>query len=200
MLGILLVAAVFSTGCFEYEERIIIRRDGSGEMEVHYAGDADSDMNLDSFSLSKNDREMREKIEEKFNAPGLRVKSYHSKIKGDERHVYFTVAFDDFTRLARLHWWEDQRIDAGMKAGRHYWKRVLPGDDDPDDEGRFGRWLKGKIADELEAHIKFRFVIETDGEVIETNSRNRSRHRVVWHFDGADLLDPRGMEMKLTWR
>jgi hypothetical protein len=199
--GMLIILAVFFTGCFEYEERIVINRDGSGEMEVHYSGDADSDMNLDSFSLSKDDWEMREKIEDKFTAPGVRVKSYHSKIKGNDRHVYFTVAFDDFTRLARVRWWNDQHIEAGEKAGRHYWNRMLPGDNDPDDENsRFERWLKGKIADELEAHLKFRFVVETDGEIIEANSANRSPHRVVWHFNGADLLDPHGMEMKLSWR
>jgi hypothetical protein len=197
----LFILVIFLSGCFEYEENIAIRKDGSGEMAVHFFGPEDSDMEVDGFKLGKKEREMREQIEKKFSAPGVRVKSYESKIKGDAQHVYFTVAFDQIANLAQVRWFDDQEIDAGRRDGRNSWRRTLSsGDRHSDDESRFGEWLKEKIADELADHIKLRFAIETDGEIIDTNARDHMPHRAVWRFDGADFLKPEGLEMKLTWK
>ncbi|MCI0690374.1 hypothetical protein L0337_00035 [candidate division KSB1 bacterium] len=197
----LFIFVFFLSGCFEYEETITIRKDGSGEMAVHFFGPEDSDMEVDGFKLGKKEREMREQIERKFSAPGVRVKSYESKIKGDAQHVYFTVAFDQFASLARVRWFDDQKIDAGRWDGRNSWRRTLSsGDHHSDEESRFGEWLKEKIADELADHIKLRFAIETDGEITDTNARDRMPHRAVWRFDGADFLKPEGLEMKVSWK
>lgn len=193
----------FLAGCFEYEETITIRQDGSGEMAVHYFGPTDSDLNVDGFKLNtKEDREMREQLERKFSRPGLRLKSYHSHAQGDEQHVNFTVTFDQFTNLARARWWGDQDIDAGQRDGRNYWKRLLKKNEHEwdKDESRFGEWVKEKVADELEDHIKLRFVVVTDGEISDTNAHDRTAHRAVWRFDGGDLLKPEGMHMKVTWK
>jgi hypothetical protein len=192
---------IFLSGCFEYEETITIRKNGSGEMAVHFFGPEDSDMEVDGFKLGKKEREMREQIEKKFSAPGVRVKSYESKIKGDAQHVYFTVVFDQFANLAQVRWFDDQEIDAGRREARNFWERKLSdGDRHSGDESRFGEWLKEKIADELADHIKLRFAIETDGEIIDTNARDRMPHRAVWRFDGADFLKPEGLEMKVSWK
>lgn len=197
----LFILAVFLAGCFEYEETITIRKNGSGEMAVHFFGPEDSEMDVNGFKLGKKEREMREQIERKFSAPGVRVKSYESKIKGDAQHVYFTVAFDQFASLARVRWFDDQEIDAGRWEGRNSWRRRLSsGDHHSDEESRFGEWLKEKIADELADHIKLRFAIETDSEIIDTNARDRMPHRAVWRFDGADFLKHEGLEMKVSWR
>jgi len=59
---------------------------------------------------------------------------------------------------------------------------------------------KDKVADELGDHLKFRFVIETDGEITESNARDHTAHRAVWRFDGGDLLKPEGLDMRLTWK
>ncbi len=197
----LFIFVFFLSGCFEYEETITIHKDGSGEMAVHFFGPEDSDMEVDGFKLSKKEREMREQIEKKFSAPGVRVKSYESKIKGDAQHVYFTVAFDQVASLARVRWFDDQEIDAGRRDGRNFWERKLSdGDRHSDDESRFGEWLKEKIAEELEDHIKLRFAIETDGEIVDTNARDRMPRRAVWRFNGADFLTPEGLEMKVSWK
>ncbi len=197
----LFIFIVFLSGCFEYEETITIRRDGSGEMAVHFFGPEDSDMEVDGFKLSKKEREMREQIEKKFSAPGVRLKSYESKIKGDAQHVYFTVTFDQFANLAQVRWFDDQEIDAGRREGRNFWSRTLSdGSRDSEEESRFGEWLKEKIADELADHIKLRFAIETDGEIIATNARDRMARRAVWRFDGADFLKPAGLEMQVSWK
>jgi len=151
---------------------------------------------------AKDEREMREQIERKFNRPGMRVKNYDSRVKNDQQHVYFTVTFDEFSNLAKVRWWDDQDLEAGQRAGQNFWKRIWKdGDRDRDkEESRFGEWLKGKIAEELEDHIKLRFVVETGGEIIETNARDRMPHRAVWRFDGGDLLKPEGLDMRLTWK
>jgi hypothetical protein len=198
----LFIFVIFLSGCFEYEETITIKKDGSGEMAVHFFGPEDSDMDVNGFKLGKKEREMREQIEKKFSAPGVRVKSYESKIKGDAQHVYFTVTFDRFASLARVRWFDDQEIDAGQNNGRNFWRRTLSADGDrrSEDESRFGEWLKEKIADELADHIKLRFAIETDGEIIDTNARDRMARRAVWRFDGGDFLKPEGLEMKVSWK
>ncbi|MDZ7290919.1 MAG: hypothetical protein ONB44_14815 [candidate division KSB1 bacterium] len=196
--GFLIAVFIFLTGCFfEYEETITIRRDGSGEMAVHYAGDADSDMSFDGIKLSKSEREMREQIEQKFTGPGVRLKNYDSQIKDEDRHVYFTVTFEQLPDLARLDWWDNQRID----AGKNYWKRTLKTDDnDPDHDSRFEEWLKEQIAEELEKHIKLRFTVETAGEITETNARDFTPHRAVWRFDGADFLRKQDLRMRVSWK
>ena len=195
--------AFFISGCFEYEETLTIRKDGSGEMAVHYFGPEDSDLDLDGFKLNaKDEQKSREYLERKFSGPGLRLKSYESKIRGEEQHVYFTVAFDQFTNLARARWWDDQNLDAGQRAGKNFWRRQIK-DDDHDwekERSRFGDWLKEEIADELADHLKLRFVIETEGEIVETNARDRMPHRAVWRFNGGDLLKPEGLDMRLTWK
>jgi hypothetical protein len=197
----LFIFILFLSGCFEYEETITIHKDGAGEMAVHFFGPEDSDMDVNGFKLGKKEREMREQIEKKFSAPGVRVKSYESKIKDDEQHVYFTVAFDQFDRLAQVRWFDDQEIDAGRRDGRNFWERKLSeGEHHSDEESRFGEWLKEKIADELADHIKLRFAIETDGEITDTNARDRMSNRAVWRFNGADFLKPEGLEMQVSWK
>jgi hypothetical protein len=197
----LFIFFLFLAGCFEYEETITIHKNGSGEMTVHFFGPEDSDIDIDGFKLGKKEREMREQIEKKFSAPGVRVKNYESKVKGDAQHVYFTVAFDQVASLARVRWFDDQEIDAGRRDGRNFWRRTLSSKDhNSGDESRFGEWLKEKIADELADHIKLRFIIETDGEVIDTNARDRMPQRAVWRFDGADFLKPEGLEMRISWK
>jgi hypothetical protein len=197
----LFILIIFLSGCFEYEETITIGKDGAGEMAVHFFGPEDSDMDVNGFKLGKKEREMREQIEKKFSAPGVRLKSYESKIKGDAQHVYFTVAFDQFASLARVRWFDDQEIDAGRSDSRNFWRRRLSdGDHDSGNDSKFGEWLKEKIAEELEDHIKLRFAIETDGEIIDTNARDHMPHRAVWRFDGADFLKPQGLEMKVSWK
>ena len=193
----------FLSGCFEYEETIAIRKDGSGEMAVHYFGPEDSDIDVDGFKLNtKDEQKSREYLERKFSGPGLRLKSYHSHTRGDEQHVNFTVTFHQFTNLARARWWGDQNLDAGQRDGKNFWQRRIK-DDDHDwekEKSRFGEWLKEEIAGELADHIKLRFVIETDGEIIDTNARDRMPRRAVWRFDGGDLLKPEGLDMRLTWK
>jgi hypothetical protein len=201
--SLFILLSFFLSGCFEYEETITIRKDGSGEMAVHYFGPEDSDIDVDGFKLNtKDEQKSREYLERKFSGPGLRLKNYESKIRGDEQHVYFIVAFEQFTNLARARWWSDQNLDAGQRDGRNYWKRLLKNNDNDwdKDSGRFGDWVKEKVADELAAHIKLRFVIETDGEIVDTNARDRMPRRAVWRFDGGDLLKPEGLDMRLTWK
>jgi hypothetical protein len=201
--GLFILFAFFLAGCFEYEETITIRKDGSGEMAVHYFGPTDSDINLDGFKLGAKDyREMREQIERKFNGAYTRVKSYDSRVKNDQQHVYFTVTFDQFANLAKVRWWDDHNIDAGQRAGQNFWKRTWRDRNRDEDEKNsgFGEWLKEKIADELEDHIKLRFVVETDGEIVETNAPDHMPHRAVWRFDGGDLLKPEGLDMRLAWK
>jgi hypothetical protein len=87
-----LFLAFFLAGCFEYEETITIRKDGSGEMAVHYFGPSDSDLDVDGFKLNaKEEREMREHIERKFSRPGLRLKNYQwdSSIRGKIMMLHF---------------------------------------------------------------------------------------------------------------
>ena len=191
------------SGCFEYEETITIRHDGSGEMVVHYFGPEDSDINVDGFKLNtKDEQKMRDNLERRFSGPGLRLKSYRSHTRGDEQHVNFTVTFEQFTNLARVRWWSDQSLDAEQRDGKNYWKRRLKNHDkDWDkDSGGFGEWVKEKVADELADHIKLRFVIETAGEIVDTNARDRMSRRAVWRFDGGDLVKPEGLDMRLTWK
>lgn len=191
------------TGCFEYEETITIRKDGSGEMAVHYFGPEGSDLDVDGFKLNtKDEQKTRDNLERRFSGPGLRLKSYHSHTRGDEQHVNFTVTFEQFTNLARVRWWSDQNLEAQQRDGKNYWERRLKSHDhDWDkDSGGLGEWVKEKVADELADHIKLRFVIETDSEIIDTNARDRMPHRAAWRFDGGDLVKPEGLDMRLTWK
>lgn len=203
LFSIFILLSFFLSGCFEYEETITIRKDGSGEMAVHYFGPEDSDLNVDGFKLNTKDEEKtRDYLERKFSGPGLRVKSCRSYTRGDAQHVNFTVTFEQFTNLARARWWNDQSLDAEQRGGKNYWRRQL-NDRDHDwnkHEGQFGEWVKEKVADELADHIKLRFVIETDGEILDTNARDRMPRRVVWRFDGADLLKPEGLDMRVSWK
>jgi len=203
LFSLFIFFSFFLSGCFEYEETITIRQDGAGEMAVHYFGPEDSDIDVDGFKLNTKDEEKtRDYLERKFSGPGLRLKNFRSYARGDEQHVTFTVTFEQFTNLARARWWDDQTLDLEQRDGKNYWKRQLKDrDHDRDkDSGQFGEWVKEKMADELADHLKLRFVIETDGEIIDTNARDRMPRRVVWRFDGGDLLKPEGLDMRVTWK
>ena len=201
--SLFILLSFFLAGCFEYEETITIRKDGSGEMAVHYFGPENSDIDVDGFKLNtKDEQKSREYLERKFSGPGLRLKNYDSHMRGNEQHVNFTVAFVQFTNLARARWWGDQNLDAGQRAGKNFWQRRIKDDDHnwEKEKSRLGEWLKEEIADELADHIKLRFMIETDGEIIDTNARDRMPRRAVWRFDGGDLLKPEGLDMRVTWK
>lgn len=202
-VGLFIFFAFCLAGCFEYEETVTIHKDGSGEMAVHYFGPEDSDLDVDGFKINtKDEQKLRHDLERRFSGPGLRLKSYHSHTRGDEQHVNFTVSFEQFTNLARVRWWSDQILEAEQRDGKNYWKRLLKKHDrdwDEDHSG-LGEWIKEKVADELADHIKLRFVIETDSEIVDTNARDHMPHRAVWRFDGGDLVKPEGLDMRVSWK
>jgi hypothetical protein len=101
----MLLVLVLVPGCINYEEEVTLKRDGSGEVAMHYWMDTSFIEAMTQFS-SGDDESMpfsEEDVKERYEGkPGIELKSFRSEKKEGDTHAYITLAFDSVDALAAV--------------------------------------------------------------------------------------------------
>ena len=110
-------ALVFVAGCVNYDQKTIIKEDGSGSMKIHYW----SNMKNFSMGTTLEDFEFEEaKAKEKYKSSNSEVTSIKVEDKLDDstKHVFIELTFKDLNKL------KDAKGFAGVNSS---WKEVADG-------------------------------------------------------------------------
>lgn len=189
------VGAIFFAGCVQYEERIDLREDGSGIMEVHYRGPENTNV-ADDFPPSDED-ELRRELEKRYVSEHVRLVGCSMEERDGDTVIDFKLEFDRLEALNRtdpLFWDANYKISVEGKRVRI--ERLLEVDADggwgEPAENRFEEWLKSEISDKVLRKFRFRFEIAMPKRVLDTNANWVRGGRVaVWSYRLSDMLGRR---------
>lgn len=194
----ILMTVVIITGCLNYEERIILNKDGSGEMEVHYYAERNVKINDYGF-LSEDEEEIRREVERKYTSSRVKLTHFDIRDKNSKRHVYFTVNFKNVEDLNDLDLFADSRIKMEKKGRRLSLQRYLEisKDDDWDESDSFiEEAIKSTVEDMVLDKIKFRFEWIMPGKIEKSNADyEHGSNRAVWRFRLSDVMGRETVEM-----
>ena len=195
-----LAAALFVSGCFEYEERLVLNHDGSGKMEVHYFTGKDVNIDSDFGKLPKEKEDIRSEVERNYTSNKVKLTHFEVKDRDENRHVYFTVSFQDVLDLNELKQFGDSRVEVDRRNDGVAYRRTLSVDgdwDDDRDDSFLGKLVKAIVAEALLEKIKFRFEVEMPDSISKSNAQWVRNERVaVWRYRLWDLVHERRVEMR----
>lgn len=202
-LSLLLLSALFLSGCFDYQERIVLNKDASGTMEVDYW--TMDNVNIDNGSYRFPDKadDIHEEVERKYTSDKVKLQDFKVTKEKDSRHVQFTVAFDNVLDLNDVKQFQKNKIKYGQSGDRISFERTIyldngnaNTDDEPDNW--FERLVLGFVKQGL-SNIKFRFEVDMPYSVDESNADSRpGKNRAVWAYRLSDVMDQNKVKMNLT--
>jgi len=119
--------AVFSllTGCFEFEERIVINRNGSGTLEVEYWTLEDVDIHDDNFEFPKKENDIRHEIKKKYTSRHVKLVDLDVNQRENSRTVYFKVRFDDVMNLNEIRHFQENEFSFRKSGDKFEFSRVV---------------------------------------------------------------------------
>ncbi|MBN2009166.1 hypothetical protein JW960_07455 [candidate division KSB1 bacterium] len=201
--SILLVTAVlFIGGCFEFEERMVLKKDGSGTLEVEYWTMEDVNINGDGYEFPEKEADIRDEVIEKYTSDNVKLMDFKVYYQEDSRHVRFTVKFDNVDDLNDLKQFHENKIRFKRDGHRIDFERTVFIDNDDnnlDDEpnNTFEKFVVGLVKEGL-SNIKFRFELELPYEINDSNADWISgKHRAVWKYRLSDVINKDDIVMKL---
>ena len=204
LLMLLLILFVVA-GCFTYEETIVINKDGSGVMLVHYYGSRKNNIDSDGLSLylgSK--REIKYKIMDDYTTKKVRLTDFYIRDRGSYRHVYFTIEFPDFDELNKTYRFRRNKIAFRRSNGLYYFRRNFEVEGDSDfaySESEFEEAVKSALKKTILDRIKFIFEVEMPHQIIDSNSNRIKLKRVsLWKYTLGDLLEKEYVTMWVKGR
>jgi len=197
LLGVF-ISSLLLLGCLNYEERIILKRDGSGQMEVHYYANKKMTTRGDYVVIAEDEEEIREEIEERYTSERVKLSHFRVKDKDNKRHVYFTLDFKDIEDLNDLRQFKDSQIKLVRGIGILSFQRCFQiGDEDWDEsDSAFERMVKSIVEDAVLQKIKFRFEVIMPGKIEESDAHYlRGSNRAVWRFRLSDIIGKEEVKM-----
>lgn len=197
LMGVL-IPFLLLLGCLNYEERIILKRDGSGQMKVHYYANKKMKTKGDFVIIAEDEEEIREEIEERYTSKRVRLSDFRVKDKDNKQHVYFTLDFKDIEDLNDLRQFKDSQIKLVRGIGRLSFQRSFQiGDEDwGKSDSALERMVKSILEDAVLQKIRFRFEVIMPGKIEESNADYlRGSNRAVWRFRLSDVMGKEEVKM-----
>ena len=202
-LLMLLVSALCISGCFDYQERIVLNKDASGTMAVDYWIMHEVHINNGEYSFPDKKDNIRAEVERKYTSDKIKLTEFNVTEEKDTRHVHFKVAFDNILDLNDAAQFQKNKIKFTQSGKQIAYERSIylndgnkAAHDEP--EGLFGKLVLGFVKDGL-SNIKFRFEIETPYPIDKTNADSKSGgNRAIWTFRLSDVMDQPNYEMRLS--
>lgn len=189
------LAGLLVIGCVEYEERLQLRPDGSGVLEVHYRGPDDANL-TDNFP-PEDESELRKELERRYVSEHVRLMDCSMEERDGDKVIDFALEFDQLTALNAadpLFW--DAHYEIQKTGSRLRVERILKVDAEDNwsepAESRFEEWLKSEISDKVLRRFRFRFEIAMPRRVLETNAGwVRGGKVAVWNYRLSDVIGRR---------
>lgn len=194
---------LFLTGCFKFEERIILKKDGSGMMEVEYWTLKDVNINDDNFNFPKEDKEIRKEIEKKYTSEKVKLTEFHVKEKSKSHYVRFKVTFNNIIDLNEVPQFQENHIQFKKSGKKYQFKRTIYLQDnkcDKSDEAEnIFESLIIHLVEEGLSKIKFRFELEMPFKIDETNATwTPDDKRAIWKYDLSEAMYKNEIEMTVS--
>lgn len=201
-LSLLLFSTLFLSGCFDYQERIVLNKDASGIMEVDYWKMDNVNIDNDGLRFPARTGNIREEVERKYTSDKIKLTEFNVNKEKDSRHVHFKVAFDNILDLNDVEQFQKNKIRFTRSGEKISFERSIylnnETADNKDPDGLFGKLVLAFVKQGL-SNISFQFEIETPYRIEETNADSRpGKDRAVWKFRLSDVLDKKDVEMRLT--
>jgi len=109
MFAIILFAWILFPGCVHYDQKVILREDGSGSMKLHYW----SSMNSFTMGNTLGKLEFEElKAKDKYTSDNTEVTRFRIEDQLDDstKHVYIELNFKDINKLNDAKGFESTRV------------------------------------------------------------------------------------------
>jgi hypothetical protein len=207
--GILLTGLLASTGCLQLEQVFLLRKDGSGTLEVKYTIPNETSERVQA--MLKLTREMsvaaRQPVQPMHGDAFTRmlftpqetdisetIKSYNEygisleRIKVENRNaaydVEFKVRFEDIAEVAKADFFEHYGLSIAKVANGNFLMYTRPVTDEPLDRA----WDANNtdVLSRLTPFLNgFDFKVEfhAPGKILRTNGDQKSAYAALWHFD-----------------
>lgn len=201
MLGLAAVLLPEFLGCLEYDEQIILNRDGSGQLSIHYQ--AEKDMRFHNLYFPTDIYDVDKNIQDNYLVPGVLLVSREVREKGDRTHVYMEFQFTNVENLNQAPRFQDERFVWKANPESITFKRFLYMDENRIKEvNLFGKMgIKSLFNREVLEDIRFRFQVLVPGDILSTNADLKlDRDQVLWERTLAQVLQEKAVEFSVTFR
>lgn len=187
VLLVLSVIGLLMTGCLDYEQKVVLKANGSGTMQITFSLDQ-SMMELFASEMSEGDNApfTKESVEKEMgDVKGVRVISAETNTKGGKYNMVINLAFDDINKLPKKWMFESMRFSYKSDKGKMKWsqKYLLNNDQANMDEESMDM-----VSSMMKGHY-FTFIVELPSAVVSANQKGKiNGNTVTWKIPLLKLI------------
>ena len=205
IVAFLIILVLLVTGCFEYEEELVIRPNLSGTVNIHYRQKEGSNVESDKFTLPTENAEIRREVEEKYTSDKVVLDEFNVEQTGEWQDVDFTLKFNKVLDLNTIKQFADNKFEIDDKGrGRIKFLRSIEINSDwneDEDTSILERLALTFIENALLDNVKFRFTVTMPRKIEKHNADwIRDEDIAVWRFTLTDLVKKSKIDMYLDCR
>ncbi|HDL19389.1 MAG TPA: hypothetical protein ENH29_10065 [Bacteroidetes bacterium] len=196
LLGLLLLM-----GCFEYDEKIVMNVDGSGNLYIHYQ--AEQDMKFETLYFPTDVYDIEYNIKNNYVVDGVTNTASEVLQKEDQTHVYMDYHFKSLAALGSSPRFKNEQFSYSVKNHLVTLQRFLYLDESKIDRTKlfFKTGIKSFFNKEILQEIHFRFQWVVPGEIVDTNATIlMDKNHAIWIMTLAEILKNRSNQFFVTYR
>lgn len=197
----ILLPVILITGCFDYDEEIIMNPDGSGKLFIHYQ--AEREMKFENLYFPTDRYDIEYNISQNYEVEGLEPQPHKILQKEDQTHVYMDFNFDNLTSLGNAPRFQNEEFSLSEKDQLITLQRFLYLDERNLDKTKLllKSGLKSIFNRGILEEIRFRFQWVVPGEIIDSNATLLGdKNRAIWTVTLAEILKNRSTQFFLTYK
>lgn len=197
---LIFIPCLFIAGCFEYEERLVIKKDGSGFLEVEYWSMEDLQLENESFNFPDKEDDILEKVKKSYTSEKIKLEDFHVKQKNETQNVRFKLSFKNVLDLNDVPQFQKNfiqftRVDKIYNFHRTVFNKEGKLNMKEEPENVFERFILQIVEDGL-SKIKFRFELELPDKIVHSNADwSSGDKRAIWKYRLSDIIFKEKIEM-----
>lgn len=200
-LFFILLPVILITGCFDYDEEIIMNPDGSGKLFIHYQ--AERDMKFETLYFPTDVYDIEYNIKQNYEVTGLESQPHKILQKEDQTHVYMGFNFNNLSALGTAPRFQNEEFNLSEKDQLITLQRFLYLDERNLDKTKLllKSGFKNIFNSGILKEIRFRFQWVVPGEIIDSNATLLGdKNRAIWTVTLAEILKNRSTQFFLTYK
>jgi hypothetical protein len=200
LLTLILFVVLFQSGCFEYDEQIVMNPNGSGKLFIHYQ--AEKEMKFQNLYFPIDKYEVDYNLKNNYDAEGITNKTQDIIQKNKSTHVYMGFDFENLDNFASAARFQNEEFSVAENDGKITLQRFLYFDENKLDRSKLllKSGIKSFFNQGILNEIYFRFQWVVPGEIIESNATLLGdKNRAIWTTTLAEILENRSTQFSLTY-
>lgn len=198
---VLLFGLLLLMGCFEYDEKIVMNADGSGNLLIHYQ--AEQDMKFETLYFPTDVYDIEYNIKNNYVVDGVTNISSEVLQKEDQTHVYMDYHFRSLADLGSSPRFKNEEFSHSVKNHLVTLQRFLYLDESKIDRTKlfFKTGIKSLFNKKILQEIHFRFQWVVPGEIVDTNATLLGdKNHAIWIITLAEILKNRSNQFFVTYK